>query len=307
MSGGFGAMNGGSPWTGGGRGGDPWSGRIALTAALGPRRLGGRHRARPAVPRRRRGPLGTLAAAVVVVTLAVLPGATPATATARAGETEVCDKYGSTPVAGGRYEVQNSRWGSDDRQCVVAFDTGFRVEADHHNEDGPAAYPSLVFGCNYGNCTRDSPFPRPVSDLGDVRSSWATTTPGRGDYNVAYDIWFDPAARRDGAPTGLELMVWLRHTDRVQPIGDRTGEVVIDGVGYDVWRGENGVPVISYVRQQPTNEVRDLSITAFTADAAQRGLLPPAWFLTSVQAGFEPWIGGDGLATTSYSVTRDGR
>jgi hypothetical protein len=26
-----------------------------------------------------------------------------------------------------------------------------------------------------------------------------------------------------------------------------------------------------------------------------------------VQAGFEPWIGGNGLATTNFSVTRNGQ
>jgi hypothetical protein len=29
--------------------------------------------------------------------------------------------------------------------------------------------------------------------------------------------------------------------------------------------------------------------------------------MTSVQAGFEPWIGGTGLATTNFSVTRNGQ
>ena len=172
-----------------------------------------------------------------------------------ASEKKVCDKFGSTPVQGGRYEVQNDLWGAGSSQCVIAFDTGFRVEANHNKSSGPASYPSIVFGCNYGNCTKGTPFPRPISDLGDLRTSWTTTTPDKGDYNVAYDIWLDPTARKEGAPTGLELMIWLKHTDRVNPIGKQTGETTLDGVPYEVWQGSNGVPV-DLLRAQAADERR---------------------------------------------------
>jgi hypothetical protein len=233
----------------------------------------------------------------------------PAATTASAGRAEkkVCEKFGSTPVQGGRYEVQNSLWGASTPQCIVAYDTGFRVEAKHRNANGPASYPSIVFGCNYGNCTKGTPFPRPISDLGDLRSSWSTKTPSSGDYAVAYDIWLDPTARKTGRPTGLEIMVWLKHTDRVQPIGKKVGTATLDGVGYDVWLGKADLPTISYVRQQETTSVENLSISGIVADAKQRGQAKEGWYLTSVQAGFEPWIGGDGLETTSFSVTRNGQ
>ncbi|MDL5156932.1 GH12 family glycosyl hydrolase domain-containing protein [Actinomycetospora termitidis] len=250
-------------------------------------------------------------------TVATDTPATTAGAPQRAEEKKVCEKFGSTPVAGGRYEVQNSLWGASTSQCIVAYDgpsagpTGasaaFRVEAKHRNDSGPASYPSIVYGCNYGNCTKGTPFPRPIADLGDLRSSWSVKTPTSGDYNVAYDIWLDPTARKEGRPTGLELMIWLKHTDRVQPIGDKVGTTTLDGVGYDVWLGKADLPTISYVRQQQTTEVKDLNISTFVADAQKRGQAKQGWYLTSVQAGFEPWIGGDGLETTSYSVTRNGQ
>jgi Glycosyl hydrolase family 12 len=232
----------------------------------------------------------------------------PATSKApAANEKKVCDKFGSTPVQGGRYEVQNDLWGASTPQCIYAFDTGFRVEANHNKDSGPASYPSIVFGCNYGNCTKGTPFPRPISDLGDLRTSWTTTTPAKGDYNVSYDIWLDPTARKTGRPTGLELMIWLKHTDRVNPIGKQVGETTLDGVPYEVWQGKADVTTISYVRKQPTNAVANLSIPTFVTDATKRGVAKPNWYMTSVQAGFEPWIGGTGLATTNFSVTRNGQ
>ncbi|MDD7968870.1 GH12 family glycosyl hydrolase domain-containing protein [Actinomycetospora lemnae] len=219
----------------------------------------------------------------------------------------ICGKTESVPVAGGRYEVQNNAWGADTPQCTTAFDTGFVVSARHDKDSGPAAYPSIVVGCNYGTCTRDSPYPLPLADLGDVRSSWAVTVPRRGDFNVAYDVWLDPTPRRDGANTGAELMIWLDRTDRVQPIGSRRATVGIAGADWEVWTGENhGTPVISYVRTEPTTTVIDLPISAFVTEATRRGVVEPTWFLTNVQAGFEPWIGGEGLATDAFSLTRNG-
>ena len=253
----------------------------------------------------RRATSGALVA--VMIAIALLLGGSPALATGRIDGTRICGTTESTPVAGGRYEVQNNVWGADTPQCVTAFDTGFVVDpADHHNTDQPAAYPSIWSGCNYGTCTKDSPFPRPLADLGDVRSSWSITVPPTGNYNAAYDIWLDPTPRRTDRPTGLELMIWLKSTGGIAPIGEKKGEVEIGGARYDVWQGDIDLPVISYVRQQETLEVRDLPISDFVTDATNRGVAQRDWYLTSVQAGFEPWTGGAGLTTTSFSVTRNG-
>jgi len=38
------------------------------------------------------------------------------------------------------------------------------------------------------------------------------------------------------------------------------------------------------------------------ADAVSRGYIASSWYLISVEAGFELWHGGAGLATNSFSV-----
>jgi hypothetical protein len=276
------------------------------------------------VPASSRRVLSTVVAAVAV-TLVVLaaspadaasgaPHAVPAVAAVAAppggnttvgaatGSGVVCDKYGSTPVAGGRYVVQNDLWGADDPQCVRAFDTGFEVTVGaHHNTDQPAGYPSIFTGCHYGTCTTGTQLPKAVGTLGPVTSSWAFTTPPNTTYTAAYDIWFDPTARRDGTVTGTEMMIWL-HNVGTTPLGAKVGTTTVAGATWDVWRGQNGAQVVSYVRQQPVDGVAGLDLTAFMADASGRGMLPPSWFLTSVQAGFEPFTGGAGLTTTGFSV-----
>jgi hypothetical protein len=38
----------------------------------------------------------------------------------------------------------------------------------------------------------------------------------------------------------------------------------------------------------------------------RQGAAQPEWFLTNIQAGFEPWSGGPGLAVTEFSVDGPG-
>ena len=38
--------------------------------------------------------------------------------------------------------------------------------------------------------------------------------------------------------------------------------------------------------------MKDLYVTAFITDATKRGQAKTGWYMTSIQAGFEPWIGG---------------
>jgi cellulose 1,4-beta-cellobiosidase len=55
-----------------------------------------------------------------------------------------------------------------------------------------------------------------------------------------------------------------------------------------------------------TTAVRDLDIGRFAADALRRGYIRKSWFLIDVEAGFELWQGGAGLATDSFAVNVPG-
>ena len=70
-------------------------------------------------------------------------------------------------------------------------------------------------------------------------------------YDASYDIWFDPTPRTDGQNTGAELMIWLNHTGSVQPVGSEVATVTTwPAATWDVWFGNSGWNVVSYVRQQ---------------------------------------------------------
>ncbi|MCP2164158.1 GH12 family glycosyl hydrolase domain-containing protein [Goodfellowiella coeruleoviolacea] len=240
----------------------------------------------------------------VACCLATLTAA-PAVAGQVGAAAQLCGKWDSTPVEGGRYIVQNNVWGASTPQCIDVNGTGFTVTTAGHNNatnGSPASYPSIYAGCHYRNCTTGSGLPRAVSQLSGARSSWSTSVPSQGVYDTAYDLWYDPNPNQTGQNAG-ELMIWLNHRGSVQPVGSKVATAQVAGATWDVWTGNIGWNVISYVRTSPTTSVSNLDLNAFTQDAVSRGSINRSWYLTSVQAGFEPWQGGTGLATHSFSFS----
>jgi hypothetical protein len=247
--------------------------------------------------------------AAAAVLLTALAGTALAIGPA-AADTQICAQFGSASVSGGRYIVQNNEWGDTSPQCISATDDGFAITTASHNKPtngAPAAYPSIYAGCHYGACTTGSGLPLAVSDpaFAGVSTSVAMSYPAAGQWDAAYDIWFDPTARTDGQNTGAELMVWLNHAGAPQPVGSPVGTVSIAGGTWTVWEGNIGWNVVSYVRTAPTGSV-SFAVNDFYADMVHRGYAQTSWYLTSVQAGFEPWVGQTGLAVTSFSYTTSG-
>jgi hypothetical protein len=165
----------------------------------------------------------------------------------------------------------------------------------------PCGYPSVYKGCHYGNCTNNSGLPIQVSSLSGASSSWSINT-APGSWNASYDIWFNSVSSSTGQNDGCELMIWINHSGPPQPIGSIQATVSLSGATWDVWIGNVGWNVISYVRQNPTTSV-NLDLRAFITDAQNRGQIQSSWWMTSVQAGFEPWSGGVGLASNAFSAS----
>jgi hypothetical protein len=218
----------------------------------------------------------------------------------------ICEKFGSTTIQSGRFYVQNNVWGADTPQCIdVNQNGGFTVTSAGHNKatnGSPAAYPSIFAGCHYTLCTTGSQLPMQVSDsrFPSVQTSVSMTQTATNTYNASYDIWFDPTPRTDGQNTGAEIMIWLHRQGGVQPVGSRVGSATIAGGTWDVWFGNIGWNVVSYVRTAQTTSL-SFAVNAFYSDAVSRGHAQNSWYLTSVQAGFEPWVGGTGLADNSFT------
>ncbi len=234
--------------------------------------------------------------------LAVLPATSSEAAT-----TLLCNSQ-THSVDGGAYTVENNEWSSGAPECVTAAGTGFTVvnSSIANPMSTPGGYPAIYKGCHWGACTPGSGFPIQVSDIhpGTVTTSWSTSQPGGSSvYNVAYDIWFNQTPTTGGQPNGAELMIWLNHNGPIHPFRRRVASnVSIGGRGYNVWFGRQAWNTISYTMASPTASVSNLDLQPLIADAVRRGYISPSWYLIDVEAGFEIWRGGTGLATRAFSV-----
>lgn len=231
--------------------------------------------------------------------LAPVVGAAPAAH----ADTLICDQYGSTTI-GGRYVVMNNRWGSSAQQCINVTGSGFRIQTQQGSTSGgaPLSYPAVYLGCHYGNCSPGSPLPRQLSRIGSASSSISYTYVGGSTFDASYDIWMDPTAKTNGV-NQMELMIWFNRVGGVQPVGGRVGTTTIGGRSWEVWQGNNGGnDVVSYVAQSAISGW-SFNVMDFVNDVDNRTRVDRSWYLTSIQAGFEPWSGGVGLAVNSFSTS----
>ncbi|WDZ87116.1 GH12 family glycosyl hydrolase domain-containing protein [Micromonospora cathayae] len=247
--------------------------------------------------------LRAIAAAGLLAAGSIVAVALGGTASA---DTQICEQYGSTVIQN-RYVVQNNRWGTSAQQCINVTSTGFqltRQDGNNPTNGAPTAYPSVFFGCHYTNCSPGTNLPIQVSQISSATSS-INYTYASGTYNASYDIWLDPSPKRDGV-NQMEIMIWLNRQGSIQPIGSRVGSTNLVGRTWEVWQGSNGSNnVISYVAPSPINSL-NFSVLDFINDVRNRGAITNSWYLTSIQAGFEPWSGGVGLAVNSFSASVNG-
>jgi hypothetical protein len=250
----------------------------------------------PHRPRTARGLIGALLTALA--TVAALVAAAPAVQ----ADTLICDQFGSTTIQG-RYVVQNNRWGTSAPQCVTATDTGFRLtQADGSvpTNGAPKSYPSVFNGCHYTNCSPGTNLPARLSGIAGAPSSISYGYVGDAVYNASYDIWLDPTPKTDGV-SQTEIMIWFNKVGPVQPIGSQVGTTTVGGRSWQVWTGSNGTnDVISFVAPSAIPSW-SFDVMDFVRETVRRGMAQNSWYLTSVQAGFEPWQNGAGLAVNSFS------
>ena len=241
--------------------------------------------------------------------LLLAAGGVPLAACSGAASTTLCHSQ-SVAVSGGAYMIMNNEWHSGAPQCITTGgDASFTVASSSIAKTPhgpPGGYPFIYRGCHWDACTAGSGLPIQVSGIhrGTVITSWSTTQPGGSSvYNVAYDIWFNQAPTTTGQPDGAELMIWLNHHGPVRPAGSQVASnVSIGGHDYDVWLRRWHWNTISYTMTTGTTSVSHVNLQALVADAVSRGYIGESWYLIGVEAGFELWRGGVGLATNSFSV-----
>jgi hypothetical protein len=245
------------------------------------------------------------AAATALAALAALS----LTATAAHAATTLCNSQ-TASVAGGAYTVENNEWNSGASECVSTdgnADFAVANSAISNPTNGaPGGYPAIYKGCHWGACTANSGLPIQVGSLtpGEVTTSWATNQTYAGAYDVAYDIWYNQSPTTSGQPNAEEMMIWLNDNGGVEPAGSVVAtNVTLGGHTYNIWEDQMSTwKDVSYVMTSGTTSVSNLDVGILAADSVSRGFMTDSDYLIDLEAGFELWQGGAGLATDSYSV-----
>jgi len=219
-------------------------------------------------------------------------------------DTQICDQYGSTTI-GGRYVVMNNRWGTSAQQCINVTSSGFAITTQQgtgSTSGAPVSYPAVFYGCHYTNCSPGTNLPMQLGSISSATSSISYNFVSGATYDASYDIWLDPTPKKDGV-NQQEVMIWFNRQGSIQPIGSVVASATIGGRTWQVWQGSNGSnQVVSYVAPSPISSW-NFSVLDFLNDVKSRTSVNNSWYLTSIQAGFEPWIGGAGLAVNNFSAS----
>ena len=233
----------------------------------------------------------------------------PQVAASAAPMKRTCKAWQALPVTapdGQQYLVRNkpSTNNNDNGMCVaVTGSAGFTVTKSPGipTSSRVRAYPYIGTGCFAGACPAQAAkaaLPR-AGSLGNYSVSWATRTPRRsGVWNSSLDLWIGPHV---GMGT-TEMMIWLQYSKpswwvKLYP------KVRIDGANWYVVPHATlpGKYYISFRRASVAHQAR-LRLAPFMKVAQRLGVLSPSALLWSVQAGFEIWSGGRGLAVTAFTA-----
>ncbi|MGA2888645.1 MAG: glycoside hydrolase family 6 protein [Terracidiphilus sp.] len=244
-------------------------------------------------------------------------GVTPAVSVCGINSTVPIPAYGIADY----YTFQNNEWNSTATQCASVSGFGFDLTTANFDQDAlgapgeytPATYPSIYWGCHWGNCTTGSTLPIQESALTSSTSSVSTVEPSGFSNDVAYDIWFNQTptvlAAQNGQPNGTEIMIWINYAGPRSPFGTQVGTTTIDGTSWQVWTGrQTSWNIISYVQVPGSTVASNLNLMPFyqyatTQSVNGSAVLEPSWYLIDIEFGFEIWDGGQGLALTGFSAS----
>lgn len=218
----------------------------------------------------------------------------------------MCRRYAHTTLAtqaGARFVVKNDNFGRQ-RLCLAVDGTwpNFTItRSGVRSRDGnPQAYPFTLLGCSWGTCSPGSGLPRRVSALRKPEASWYTRQRAKGKWDAAFDIWFGRHRFTTGQARGAELMIWLNTRRIGRPSHARVVRLAGTRWYFQHWRACHNGGCWNYLqfrRVRPVTGVKRLKLTPFIHHAQARHLIKRQWWLENIEAGFELWQGGRGLAT----------
>jgi xyloglucan-specific endo-beta-1,4-glucanase len=168
-------------------------------------------------------------------------------------------QYGD--LSQGNYFLQNDEWnlsaGPGGWQQICAGSASNNSWSSQwwwpYGSGGVKAYPSIVSGWQFGTWSPNTNgFPVQVWDNAPLPTTVSFYMSGNNQFDAAYDLFFSPDT--NPSSPSAELMVWLNYSG-TQPAGSRVASGVVlgnEGNSWDVWVGNVGWPVWSFVADNQT-------------------------------------------------------
>ncbi|GEM_PF-6321043 len=214
----------------------------------------------------------------------------------------------SPSVEGVRYLIRNDDFG-DGTSCIRVSQTrsAFRVISTQGRGN---RFPYVGYGCGYDLCTPLSVLPRLWAWGGaDIKVTFGTKRGASGSWDDALDTWLDPSSAHQGQ-AHAEVMIWIARHDNFGSDAGYRGIYRVDGqdwylVEHTTCNAATGKcwPLVMFRAVHQTSYVRGLHLEPFYEIAYKHHWIGHAWWLLSVDGGFEIASGGQGLAVTWFTVS----
>lgn len=218
-------------------------------------------------------------------------------ATASIAQAQTCLSAQYSTIAQGSYTLQNDEWGLSDNPSGWQEICAGSASSNSWNSTwwwaaGSSkikAYPSIYRGWQVGGSWSPDRggFPVLISAQNPLPTSVTFNMSGNNQYDVAYDLFFSPST--NPSQPSAELMVWLNYSGN-QPAGSKVASgVTLGGVNgtWDVWSGNVGWPVWSFVRTSPVNSF-SANLQPFVYYVSNtKSWLSTSWYELDIQFGAE--------------------
>ncbi|KUI67255.1 Xyloglucan-specific endo-beta-1,4-glucanase A [Cytospora mali] len=220
-----------------------------------------------------------------------------------ARSTELCDSWDG--LTEGQYTIYQNNWGSSSAtsgsQCTT-FDSISGTTVVWSTSWSWAGGSSSVK--SYSNVALES-VNKQLSAVSSIPSTWKWSYSGSDLVaDVSYDLWLAPTS---GGTNAYEIMVWLAALGGAGPISS-TGSAVatptIGGHSFKLYSGPNGDDTVySFVATETIESFSGDMMDFFSYLVDNEGV-SDSYYITSLQAGTEPFTGSDAVFSTSaYSLT----
>jgi hypothetical protein len=197
----------------------------------------------------------------------------------------------------GSYELQNDEWGLSDnptgwQQICTGSSSNNSWSSTWWWAKGSSkikAYPGIYIGWQDGGSWSPNTggFPVLISAQKPLPTSVTFNMTGNNQYDDAYDLFFSPSSSPN--TPSAEMMVWLNYSGN-NPAGTKVASAVsLGGVSgtWDVWQGNVGWPVWSFVRNSQVNTFSNNLQPFVYYCAYTKGWLSPSWYELDIQFGTE--------------------